>query len=211
MRVLPLLLIFAATGWSIAPAQSKATATVQVKDESGAVVSGAEVTVAEASQSKGHGAVFRTNGNGTVSLESLPAGTYNLSVKMTGFKDVTEHIVITNAKGQTFPVVLQVRICSPCVEVTGTPVTETYRLNYSEFLRMNGVIPDGDTAIAIAEAIFQPVFGKEYSANFVPYHARFNDGVWTVYGTPKEGSRGGTPMLKVQKSDGKVLEVWLSQ
>jgi hypothetical protein len=209
-RVLSLLLIFAATGWSTALAQSKATATVEVKDETGAVVSGAEVTLVATLPSQTPRIVARTDNSGTVSFDLLP-GTYDLSVKTQGFKDVSMQVVITDTKRETFPVVVHVAVCSPCVVVTGTPASETYRPNYSEFLRLNGVIPDGDTAVAVAEAIFEPVFGKEYSSKFVPYHARFNDGVWTVYGTLKQGSRGGTPMLKIQKSDGKVLEVWHSQ
>jgi len=68
-----------------------------------------------------------------------------------------------------------------------------------------------ETAVAVAEAIFRAVFEKEHTAKFEPYHARFDGGVWIVYGTLKRGSRGGTPMLKIQESDGKVLEVWHSQ
>jgi hypothetical protein len=208
-RVLFLLLIFAATVWTTL-AQSKALATVEVKDASGAVVSGAEVTMVATSSPQAFRTVLRTDNTGTVSLDLLP-GTYDLSVKMPGLKNANEQVVITDTKHQTFPVVLQVVVCSPCPAVTSTPLTETYPPDYSEFLRLNGVIPDGVVAVAVAEAIFEPVFGKKYSAKFVPYHARFSDGVWTVYGTLKEGSRGGTPMLKIQKSDGKVLEVWHSQ
>jgi hypothetical protein len=51
-RGLSLLLIFAAIGWSTALAQSKAIATVEVKDESGAQVSGAEVTIVATSPSQ---------------------------------------------------------------------------------------------------------------------------------------------------------------
>jgi hypothetical protein len=209
-RVLSLLLMFAATGWFTASAQSKATATVEVRDETGAVVSGAEVTVVATSPSQAPKIVSRTYSSGTVSFDLLP-DIYDLSVKTRGFKDVSRQIVITDTKRETFPVVVLVGVCSPCVDVTGTPASEAYRPNYSEFLRLNGAIPDGDTAVAVAEAIFEPVFGKGYSAKFLPYHARFNGGVWTVYGTLKQGSRGGTPMLKIQKSDGKVLEVWHSQ
>jgi uncharacterized protein YecT (DUF1311 family) len=46
-----------------------------------------------------------------------------------------------------------------------------------------GVIPDETTAVAVAQAVFRPVFGEEYTKKFLPYHAEFRDGVWTVYGT----------------------------
>ena len=216
-RTLSLLLVFAASGWVVSLAQSKAIATVEVRDPSAAMVPGAEVTIAALGSPKTKTGL-RTDSNGTASFDLLP-GTYDLSVKMPGFRDLSRQVVITDAKRQTLSVVLQLGVCSPCVEVgsgpavegTGSNLTETYRPNYSEFLRMNGVILDGETATAVALAIFKPVFGKEYTDRFVPYQTRFNDGVWTVYGTLPQGSRGGAPMLKIQKSDGKVLEVWLSQ
>jgi hypothetical protein len=46
----------------------------------------------------------------------------------------------------------------------------------------NGVIPDETTAVAVAEAVFRPVYGKNYVDKFVPYHAALNDGVWTYMG-----------------------------
>jgi|HubBroStandDraft_2_1064218.scaffolds.fasta_scaffold68632_2 hypothetical protein len=208
-RTLFLLLVFAASGWVASLAQSTAIATVEVRDPSAAMVPGAEVTIAMSGSPKTKTGL-RTDSNGTASFDLLP-GTYDLSVKMAGFRDLSRQVVITDAKRQTLSVVLQLGVCSPCVEVTGTAASETYRLNYSEFLRMNGVIFDAETATAVALAIFRPVFGKEYTDRFVPYQTRFNDGVWTVYGTLPQGSRGGAPMLKIQKSDGKVLEVWLSQ
>jgi hypothetical protein len=207
-RALSLLLVFAASGWVSSLAQNKAIATVEVRDQSGAMVAGAEVTIATSGSLKTTMGL-RTNSNGTASFELL-SGTYDLSVKMPGFRDLRRQVVITDAKPQTFSVVLQLEVGSG-VEVSGTTASETYRLNYSEFLRMNGVIFDGETATAVALAIFKPVFGKEYTDRFVPYQTRSNDGVWTVYGTLPQGSRGGAPTLKIQKSDGKVLEVWLSQ
>jgi NTF2 fold immunity protein len=75
----------------------------------------------------------------------------------------------------------------------------------------SGVVPDEPTAVKIAEAVFQPVFGIEEVAKWQPYRAQLDrNGVWTVYGTLPRGSRGGTPMLKIRKRDGTVLEVWHS-
>jgi len=74
-----------------------------------------------------------------------------------------------------------------------------------------GVVPDEGTAVKVAEAIFLPIFGEEEVTKFLPYHAQLKDGIWTVYGTLKPNSRGGTPQLRIQKKDGKVLEVWHSQ
>ena len=74
-----------------------------------------------------------------------------------------------------------------------------------------GVVPDEQTAVKIAEAVFRPIFGTEEVSKWQPYHAQLDkNGAWTVYGTLPRGSRGGTPMLKIKKQDGSVIEVWHS-
>jgi len=78
-------------------------------------------------------------------------------------------------------------------------------------LPSQGVVPDEATAVKIAEAVFPPIFGDEEVLKYKPYHAALKDGVWTVFGSLKPNARGGTPMMKIQKSDGKVIEVWHSQ
>ena len=78
-------------------------------------------------------------------------------------------------------------------------------------LPARGVIPDEGTAVKVAEAVFLPIFGQEEVTKFQPYHAQLKDDIWTVYGTLKPSSRGGTPQLRIQKKDGKVLEIWHSQ
>ena len=78
-------------------------------------------------------------------------------------------------------------------------------------LPSQGIIPDEATAVKVAEAVFPPIFGGEEVTKFFPYHARLKGGVWTVYGTLKPGSRGGTPQMTIQKKDGRVIEVWHSQ
>ena len=78
-------------------------------------------------------------------------------------------------------------------------------------LPAKGIVPDEVTAVKIAEAIFEPIFGLERVNKFLPYHAHLDDGIWTVYGTLGPESLGGTPQLTIQKKDGKVIRVWHSQ
>ena len=56
-------------------------------------------------------------------------------------------------------------------------------------LPRDGVIPDEQTAVAVARAIFLPVYGEEEVSKFEPYHAQLAHGTWTVYGTLKRGSK----------------------
>ena len=74
-----------------------------------------------------------------------------------------------------------------------------------------GAVPDETTASKVGEAILTPVFGAEEVRSFSPYHAQLQGGIWTVFGTLKPGSRGGTPMIRLRKKDAKVLEIWHSQ
>jgi len=78
-------------------------------------------------------------------------------------------------------------------------------------LPQNGIVPDEVTAVKIAQAVFEPIFGREEVEKYLPYHGTLKNKIWTVYGTLKPGSRGGTPQLSIQKKDGKVTEVWHSQ
>lgn len=74
----------------------------------------------------------------------------------------------------------------------------------------NGYIPDKETAIKIAEAIWLPVFGnKIYSSK--PFVAVLkNNSIWVVQGT-LHTEKGGVPYLEIQKSNCKVLEMYHSK
>jgi len=65
--------------------------------------------------------------------------------------------------------------------------------------------------VKIVKAVFPPVFGEEEVSKYSPYHATLKKGVWTVYGTLKPTARGGMPMMTIQKTDGRVTELWHSQ
>lgn len=68
------------------------------------------------------------------------------------------------------------------------------------------LIPDEKTAITVAEAIWLPIFGKRIYEQ-KPFVAFLMDGkVWLVSGTLKT-EIGGVVSIKIQKSDGKILEV----
>jgi hypothetical protein len=68
-------------------------------------------------------------------------------------------------------------------------------------------VPDEETAIKIAEAIWLPIFGERIYENR-PFEARLEKGVWIVEGTlPPEYALGGTPYIEIQKYDCKVLLV----
>jgi alpha-L-fucosidase len=71
-----------------------------------------------------------------------------------------------------------------------------------------GVVPNAATALKIAEAIWLPIYGKDI-LNQKPFQATLNkEGtIWTVQGTQKQPSPGGTAYIEIQKSDCKILKV----
>ncbi len=71
----------------------------------------------------------------------------------------------------------------------------------------NGVVPDGRTAIRIALAVWEPIYGDKQIEGEKPYIARLRNGVWTVKGSLPEGWVGGTAYIEINKADGKVLNV----
>jgi hypothetical protein len=75
-------------------------------------------------------------------------------------------------------------------------------------IREEGIVPDAETAIAIAVAVWAPIYGKERIEKQKPYVATLVNGVWIVEGTlPKEFTRGGVAVAEISKTDGRVLRV----
>jgi NTF2 fold immunity protein len=68
-------------------------------------------------------------------------------------------------------------------------------------------VPDAKTAIKIAVAVWEPIYGEAQIAGEKPYHADLKNGVWTVEGSLPNGWKGGVAIAKISKSDGTVLLV----
>jgi len=70
-----------------------------------------------------------------------------------------------------------------------------------------GYVPDAETAIKIAVAVWSPIYGKKYIASEKPYNAVLTNGVWIVQGSLPKGSVGGVAVAEIAKDDGKILRV----
>jgi hypothetical protein len=68
-------------------------------------------------------------------------------------------------------------------------------------------VPDAETAIRIALAVWEPIYGKKLIAAEKPYRAALNDGVWRVEGSLREGSIGGVARADISATDGTILRV----
>jgi hypothetical protein len=68
-----------------------------------------------------------------------------------------------------------------------------------------GMVPDASTATAIAYAVGIPVYGKKIVDDEKPLRADLKAGVWTVLGTFHGCCVGGTLIVQIEKTTGKVI------
>src|SRR5258708_2089637 len=70
-----------------------------------------------------------------------------------------------------------------------------------------GYVPDASTAIKIAVAVWEPIYGRDHIAKKKPFHATLKNGTWTIYGSLPKNSAGGVPEAEIARKDGKILRV----
>ena len=70
-----------------------------------------------------------------------------------------------------------------------------------------GYVPDGATAIKIAVAVWEPIYGHGKIASEAPYSAKLKNGVWQVEGHLPEGSIGGVAEIEISKDSGEILRL----
>src|SRR5262245_11890322 len=69
----------------------------------------------------------------------------------------------------------------------------------------DGYVPNAETAVKIAEAVLEPVYGKETLNQEKPLKAVQQGDVWRVAGTLPPYSKGGTAVVKISKFSGEIL------
>ena len=77
------------------------------------------------------------------------------------------------------------------------------------FKPKDGYVPDAKTAIKIAVAVWEPIYGEKQIAGEKPYSASLDtNGVWIVEGSlPKGMVKGGVAIAEIAKDDGRILRV----
>jgi len=71
-----------------------------------------------------------------------------------------------------------------------------------------GYVPDSTTAIQIAQILFVRVYGEQVLKK-KPFIATLKNGeTWIVEGSLDEGMDGGVPHVEIQKSDGKIINLY---
>ena len=76
-----------------------------------------------------------------------------------------------------------------------------------------GFVPDAKTAIKIAVAVWEPIYGEKEIVRERPYTARLgSNGIWVVEGSFHAGwldtaAKGGVAIAEISKNDGRILRV----
>ena len=81
---------------------------------------------------------------------------------------------------------------------------ETGKHNYKP---AEGYVPNEATAVAIAVAVWVPIYGKENIERKKPFKAILEDGTWYVTGSLTLGRTGGVPEAEISKTDGRILRI----
>jgi hypothetical protein len=84
----------------------------------------------------------------------------------------------------------------------------TVGLSYAAgFKPKAGFVPDEKTAIAIAVAVWLPIYGEKQIESEKPFNAVLKDGVWHVEGTLPKNVPGGIAVAEISKEDARILRI----
>jgi NTF2 fold immunity protein len=72
---------------------------------------------------------------------------------------------------------------------------------------IEGYVPDEKTAVKIALAVWEAIYGQAAIAKQAPHKAVLIDGAWVVSGTLPRKMLGGVALAEISKEDGKILRV----
>jgi hypothetical protein len=75
------------------------------------------------------------------------------------------------------------------------------------YIPPNGFVPDSLTAVRIATAVWNPIYGERQIQGEQPYHASLRDGIWTVAGSLPKNTMGGVAVAEIAKHDGRIIRV----
>lgn len=76
------------------------------------------------------------------------------------------------------------------------------------YIPPNGVVPDEETAIKIAEAVWLPIYGNVIKEE-QPYVASLSADkkTWFIHGSLPKSEVGGTAEMRINKKDGKIIMI----
>jgi len=89
----------------------------------------------------------------------------------------------------------------------GVPAAGVAGAGAAGYAPPDGLVPDADTAIRIAVAVWEPIYGADTIAGEKPWVAKLDGDTWTVTGSLPQGTLGGVAEARIDKQDGRVHHV----
>lgn len=77
----------------------------------------------------------------------------------------------------------------------------------SKLPHSTGTVADGDTAIQITVAAWEPIYGADKIASEKPYRVHETADAWIVEGSLPKETVGGVAVAEIAKADGRVVRV----
>ena len=77
----------------------------------------------------------------------------------------------------------------------------------ASYIPPSGFVPDGATAIRVAEAVLTPVYGADQVANERPFTASLRKDTWTVRGYLPPGYVGGVAVVQIGRKSGCIVRM----
>jgi hypothetical protein len=71
----------------------------------------------------------------------------------------------------------------------------------------DGLVPNAETAISIAVAVWTPIYGASKLEQERPFVATLKNGVWYVEGSLPKDWVGGVAEAEISKKDARVLRI----
>lgn len=75
------------------------------------------------------------------------------------------------------------------------------------YLSEKGLVPDEQTAKALAEVILTPIYGRDSIARQKPFAVMLDQDRWIVSGYLPPHMLGGTFLIVIAKQDGRVIRI----
>ena len=86
-------------------------------------------------------------------------------------------------------------------------VAQVKKGEHHDVRKLREMVQNKETAIALAVAVWSPIYGKEKIEKEAPYQVIRVDDYWVVTGSLKKGWMGGTAQAVINASDGCFLNV----
>ena len=96
---------------------------------------------------------------------------------------------------------------TPTPTSSPTRAQETALSEYQVPLPKEGLVPDKETAIKIAEVVLFRLYGKEEIVWQRPYKVRLEDDVWWISGTMSDEMMGRVFNIAISKQTGEIVHL----